>query len=170
MPSTIGTAPRRPAQPSSARSRAREVAQRRRDPDGGGTDHEHEQRGEREPGSATAGRSLGNTSRPSTTNIVTCARNASPSWNATSWRAVARRRAADGEPDEVDGEEAAAADHVGDAERERGRPRPTRPGANAPIECGRRENAHIAAAPSTTPTSEAEAELPDHEQREIRET
>ena len=64
-----------------------EVAERRRRPDGRGPDHEHEQQREREPGSGDV-RQLrcGNTSRPSTMNSATCARNASPSWKATSWR------------------------------------------------------------------------------------
>ena len=70
-------------------------------------------------GTATSSSRLGKTSRPSTMKSATWARNASPSWKATSCAAIARRGAADAEADEVDGEEAAAADHVGGAEGER---------------------------------------------------
>ena len=79
----------RAAEPGPAEQRpfaGGEVVEGRRDPDGGRADEEDEQRRQGEPGRATAGRSWGKTSSPSTTNIATWARNASPSWKATSWR------------------------------------------------------------------------------------
>ena len=71
---------------------------------------------------ATGPSSLGNTSRPSTTNSTTWARNASPSWNATIVSRSGHRRVADPERHDVDGQEAAAVQARCDAVAERAVP------------------------------------------------
>ncbi len=65
MPSTIGTAPRRPAQPRSARSRVREVAERasRPTPRSAGS-ASTSSAASTSPGTATSGRSLGEDEQP----------------------------------------------------------------------------------------------------------
>ena len=84
--STIGTAPRRPAQPSSSRSDAVKSLNAVDAQTAAGRTTRTSSSASARPEAATAGSSLGKTSRPSTMNRVTCARNAMPSWKATSCR------------------------------------------------------------------------------------
>ena len=118
------------------------------------------------PERATEPRSRGKTSSPSTTNITTCATKASPSWNVTRCPAEPRRGAADGEPDQVDGQEAAAAAHVGDPERERrGGDRGDRRERADRVGKARERPGRDDAEPD--PDHQAEAELAEEQQREI---
>ena len=85
VPRTMGTAPRRPAQPRNVRSLAVKSLNAVEANTASGRTTTTRSSARTKPDTITSGRSLGNTSSPSTTNIVTCARNASASWNATRW-------------------------------------------------------------------------------------
>ena len=151
--STIGTAPRRPAQPSRSRSRlvkswkavdaqtdagrATSISSSASASPASG--HVRQVRGEDEQAEDDEERDLGGEREP----LV----------EGDEVAAVAGRRAADREADQVDREEAAAADHVGDAERERRRRerRHRREGADRVRQARRRPM--TATAPSATPTT-----------------
>ena len=91
MASTTGTAPRRPAQPSTIRSRVskRSKAVLTNVAIGRATNTSAQARAVAL--SATSSSRLGNTSRPSATNIAICATQASPSWKTVTVRLAGMR-------------------------------------------------------------------------------
>jgi hypothetical protein len=84
--STIGTAPRSPAQPSRRRSRALKSLSAVDTQTATGRTTKTRSSASARPEPATSVSWRGNTRRPSTMNSVTCARNAMPSWKPTSCR------------------------------------------------------------------------------------
>ena len=118
--STIGTAPRK-AGPTEQQPLARsEVAERCGDPHGGGSDH----RARAAPPAPArrgppAGSSLREHEETQDDEQDDLGDEGEPFVEGDELLAVAGGRAAYGEPDQVDGEEAAAAHHVGGAERHR---------------------------------------------------
>ena len=84
--STTGTAPRRPAQPSTRRSTAEKRSNAVATNTATGRATKSSTSASAVPSSATSGRSLGNTSRPSTTNRLIWASQPSPSWKTVTVR------------------------------------------------------------------------------------
>ena len=84
--STIGTAPRSPAQPSSSRSRLVNLLKAVDAQTAAGLIASMSRNASATAGTATSSSRLGKTSRPRTMKSATWARNARPSWKATSWR------------------------------------------------------------------------------------
>ena len=88
--STTGTAPRRPAQPSSPFSRASRPLPHVVASIATGRATKTTTSASSEPFHATWSRSAGNTSRPRVRNIASCATQARPSWNAVTVRLAGR--------------------------------------------------------------------------------
>ena len=84
--STIGTAPRSPPHPRSSRSRELNPFRAVDAQTATGRIRTTSNSASTRPARATSASWRGKTSRPSTMNSATCARKASPSWNATSCR------------------------------------------------------------------------------------
>jgi hypothetical protein len=83
---TIGTAPRRPAQPSRSFSRELKSLNAVDTQTATGRTRNTSRSASATPEAATSSSCRGKTSRPRTMNIATCARNAMPSWKPTSCR------------------------------------------------------------------------------------
>ena len=117
-----------------------------------GPDHDDEQRRQRQPGERDLRQPVREDEQPEHDEERDLREEREPFVERDELAPVRRRRAADGEADEVDGEEAAAAEDVRRAEGESAAVATDATGANAPIETGIRANAHVAAAASATPT------------------
>ena len=117
--STIGTAPRSPAQPSSARSLFVNLLKSVEAQTAAGRDQEHQHERQREARERHVAQLAREDQQPEDDEDRDLREEGEPFVEGDELASVARRRAADREPDEVDREEAAAADHVGGAERER---------------------------------------------------
>ena len=157
------------AQPGPAQQRPLagvEAAPGRRDPDCHRPDQEHEQCRERQPGESDGTEIAGEDEQPEHDEHHHLRDEGEPFVELDQIPAEPRRGAAHGEPDQVDGQEAAAAAHVGDPERERPRgdrgdrrERPDRVGQAR--ERPGRDDAE------RDPDHQAEAELAEEQQAEI---
>ena len=117
--STIGTAPRRPAQPRSSRSLFVKLLNAVEAHTAAGRIRSIEHEGQRQSGQRHVRQVVGEDEQAEHDEERDLREEGEALVEGDELPAVARRRAADGEPDQVDREEAAAADHVGGAERER---------------------------------------------------
>ena len=120
VPRTIGTAPRRPAQPSSARSRLVKSLNAVEAQTAAGRTTKVSAAATRSPAAPRpAGR--WEDEQPEHDEHRHLGHERQPLVERDQLPAIARRRAPDGEADQVDGQEPAAAEHVRGSERDRGR-------------------------------------------------
>ncbi len=144
----------------------REGTERRRQHDGDGADHEREQESGDETGHHHRGQIAREDEQAEDDEHRHLGEEGEVLVEVHELAAVAGRRAADRQPDEVDGEEAAAAEHVGDSKGKCSGSdrRHRREGADRPRELGEDPGRDVA---ERDPDGEADPELLHHQEEDV---